>query len=249
MGNPVVHFEISGPDPGALARFYTELFGWHAQHMPEMDYDVIDTHGGSGINGGIPPARDASASSVTFHVEADDLQPLLDRAEALGGKTVVPVTDMGIVTFALFADPDGLVIGLVKSADTSEQQARGPSEGDGAPVDWFEILGPDADRTQKFYTELFGWHLDTSGDFAGYATVDTGAGSGINGGLGAGGGSEWVTVYAHVSDVDSSLAKAESLGAQRMYGPNDVNEGLRTAAIRDPAGNVFGVYTSRAPSA
>lgn len=247
MGNPVVHFEISGPDPGALARFYTELFGWQAQHMPEMDYIVINTRGRTGINGGIPPGRDISASSVTFYVKADDIQPLLDRAEALGGKTVVPVTDMGIVTFALFADPDGLVVGLVKSADAPDQQGQGPSQGDGAPVDWFEILGPDADRTQKFYTELFGWHLDTSG-FPGYATVDTHAERGINGGLGAGEGAEWVTVYAHMPDVESALAKAESLGAQRVYGPNDVNEGLRTAAIRDPAGNVFGLYASQAQS-
>src|ERR1700722_4707441 len=28
MGNPVVHFEITGADPERLRRYYGELFGW-----------------------------------------------------------------------------------------------------------------------------------------------------------------------------------------------------------------------------
>ena len=29
MGNPVVHFEISGRDGEALSEFYSSLFGWN----------------------------------------------------------------------------------------------------------------------------------------------------------------------------------------------------------------------------
>jgi hypothetical protein len=29
MGNPVVHFELIGPDPAALRDFYSQLFGWN----------------------------------------------------------------------------------------------------------------------------------------------------------------------------------------------------------------------------
>lgn len=53
MGSPVVHFEIMGPDGPALSAFYADLFGWSTQHMPEMNYTVVDTRAGSGINGGI----------------------------------------------------------------------------------------------------------------------------------------------------------------------------------------------------
>ena len=28
MGNPVVHFEIGGPDGPVLRQFYSDLFGW-----------------------------------------------------------------------------------------------------------------------------------------------------------------------------------------------------------------------------
>ncbi|MFQ5426279.1 MAG: VOC family protein, partial [Gaiellales bacterium] len=49
-------------------------------------------------------------------VAVDDPQAALDRAESLGGRTVMPVTEIpDMVTLALFADPQGHVIGIVKS--------------------------------------------------------------------------------------------------------------------------------------
>jgi predicted enzyme related to lactoylglutathione lyase len=243
MGNPVVHFEINAPDTGTLQKFYSELFGWHTQEAPG-GYLLIDTHAGSGINGGIGTSEDGS-SWATFYVGADDPQAVLDKAEALGGKTVKPVTEIpGMVTYALFTDPDGLKVGVVKNEPGTE--AQGPSEGDGAAVDWFEALGSDAERTKRFYSELFGWKLNDSG-FPGYALVDTGAGDGIGGGLGSGDGSTWVTVYASVEDIEGTLARAEDLGGQKVTGPNDVGQGTQTAAIRDPAGIVFGVYYHKHP--
>ena len=41
MGNPVVHFEITGSDPARLRDYYGELFGWQ-----------FDTSG-SGLPGGL----------------------------------------------------------------------------------------------------------------------------------------------------------------------------------------------------
>jgi uncharacterized protein len=60
-------------------------------------------------------------------------------------------------------------------------------------------------------------------------------------GLGAGGQENWATVYASVSDVERTLARAEQLGGTRVYGPMAVDH-MQTGAVRDPAGNVFGVY-------
>jgi predicted enzyme related to lactoylglutathione lyase len=45
-----------------------------------------------------------------------------------------------------------------------------------------------------------------------------------------------------VADVEAALARAESLGGTRVYGPNPVDDHTDTGAFRDPAGNVFGVY-------
>jgi uncharacterized protein len=239
MGNPIVHFDVNGPDGESLQRFYGDLFGWGIQPVPDIGYALVDTRSGLGVNGGIGTSQDGS-SSVRFYAEADDLQAVLDRAESLGGKVALPITDMGMVTFALLADPDGLVVGVVKREPG--QPSQSPSEGDGAAVDWFEVLGTDAERTQRFYTELFDWKLQDS-SFPGYRMTESGTSGAAGGGIGSGDGPTWATVYAKVADVGAAMARAEELGGEKVYGPNDVMEGLRSGAIRDPAGNVFGVYS------
>ena len=182
---------------------------------------------------------------VHFYVEADDLQAVLDQAESLGAKTILPVTDFGgVVTIAMFSDPDGLLVGLVKSADPAqagEQMEMGPSAGAGEPVDWFEVLGSDSGQTQRFYSELFGWSVGGS-VASGYGMVDTGAGRGIQGGLGSSEQNKRATIYASVPDVEQTLAKAEASGGTRVYGPLPVDDHMQTGAFRDPAGNIFGVY-------
>jgi uncharacterized protein len=201
----------------------------------------VDTRGGGGINGGIGRSGTGEAWA-TFYVEVDDPQAFLDRAEALGATTVLPATEIpGMATFAMFDDPDGLLIGLVQGQGTSEgaaAAAQRPSDGGGAAVDWFEVLGADAGRSQAFYAELFGWTVPGGA----YGQVAPGAAHGIGGGIGAGGEDRWATVYASVGDVEAALARAEALGATRVYGPNQVDDHTRTGAFRDPAGNVFGVY-------
>jgi uncharacterized protein len=240
MGNAVVHFEIGAADDQPLIAFYGQLFGWGLNSIPGGGYTMIDTRGGGGINGGIGRSQTGEPWS-TFYVEADDLQAILDKATSLGAETVMPVTDFGgMVTIAMFNDPDGLLVGLVESADPAQGDAPGPSAGDGAPVDWFEVLGSDAKRTQGFYAELFGWKVNDAG--SPYGLVDTGAGRGIQGGLGLGEQARWATIYASVPDVGATLARAEELGGSRIYGPTSVDDHMETGAFRDPAGNVFGVY-------
>jgi uncharacterized protein len=241
MGNAVVHFEIGGPDDAPLVAFYSELFGWKLQPFPGGGYTMIDTNGGGGINGGIGKSQTGEPWS-TFYVEAEDPQAVLDKVELLGGKITMPVTDFGgAVTIAMFNDPDGLLVGVVKAADPAQGEAPGPSAGTGEPVDWFEVLGSDAGRTQRFYAELFGWTVAEDGGET-YGIVDTRAGRGIQGGLGSSENAHWATIYASVPDVEQALARAESLGGSRVYGPMAVDDHMQTGAFRDPAGNVFGVY-------
>ncbi len=158
MGNPVVHFEVGAADDGLLAAFYGELFGWGLQGFSGGGYTMIDTRGGGGINGGIGKSQTGEPWSA-FYVEADDLQAMLDKAKSLGGATVVPVTDFGgAVTIAMFGDPDGLLVGLVRApAGPSQGDEPAPSAGSGEAVTWFEVMGSDAARTQRFYADLFGW--------------------------------------------------------------------------------------------
>ncbi len=112
MVNPVVHFEISGSDGGALGAYYEKLFGWKPQPIEGMPYWMVEKPE-EGIGGGIATSQDGS-SFLTFYVRVDDVQKALDQAVALGGEVRMPKTDIpGMVTIAIFADPQGNAVGLV----------------------------------------------------------------------------------------------------------------------------------------
>ena len=115
MPNPVIHWEIVSKDAKRAQDFFSQLFDWHVDVHEEFKYGIVDTHAEGGINGGIGEDQE-QGYRVTFYVQVDDLQASLDKAEGLGGKTVMPPTEIpGMVTLAQFSDPDGNIIGLIKS--------------------------------------------------------------------------------------------------------------------------------------
>lgn len=114
MPNPVVHFEVIGTDAKKSQAFYADLFGWKVTHDEQFNYGIVDTGEQRGIQGGIGAAPDGKPA-VRFYVEVDEPQAYLDKAQRMGAKTMMPVSDLGVITLAMFADPDGNVIGLIKS--------------------------------------------------------------------------------------------------------------------------------------
>jgi uncharacterized protein len=66
-----------------------------------------------GINGGVGPSNDGK-NRVSIYAQVSDLQATLDRAEKLGGKTILPPNEVpGGPKLALFSDPAGNVTGLL----------------------------------------------------------------------------------------------------------------------------------------
>ena len=114
MPNPVVHFEVLGADAGALQAFYGKVFDW--QLNPVMPtYAMVSTGEDGGIAGGVGATPEGGAGHVTFYVQVDDLAGALEQIESAGGRTVQPPMDVPDgPTIALFADPEGHVVGLVK---------------------------------------------------------------------------------------------------------------------------------------
>ena len=114
----VAWFEVTGKEGPALQRFYGELFEWQVQDAGDgSGYGLVEPSG-SGIGGGIGAAPDGGAGQVTFYVEVDDPAAYLQKAEQLGGQTIVPPTavEEAGLEFAFFADPEGHVVGLSKGA-------------------------------------------------------------------------------------------------------------------------------------
>jgi hypothetical protein len=115
MASPVVHWEIGGTDPAKTREFYAKLFDWSVEVHEGMDYGLVQPAGEGSIGGGIGPVPPGGQPYVTFYVQVDDLQKALDKAESLGGKTVLPPTPIpDIGSCAMFTDPNGVAIGLYK---------------------------------------------------------------------------------------------------------------------------------------
>jgi predicted enzyme related to lactoylglutathione lyase len=113
--NPVTHFEVLGKDAAALQSFYAGAFGWQMQDVMNGSYYMIDP--GGGINGGVGAAPEGGGH-VTFYVEVDDPAAALEKISSLGGRTIQEPMDVpGGPTIALFADPEGHLVGLVKGME------------------------------------------------------------------------------------------------------------------------------------
>lgn len=111
MGAKVIHVEVVGKDGAALQRFYSDVFGWQLDTNNPGGYGMLRQ---GDLSGGIGTDAQGGAGHVTFYVHADDPQATLDKVEQLGGRVLMPLTEVAPeTTVALFADPEGHVVGLM----------------------------------------------------------------------------------------------------------------------------------------
>ena len=124
MAHPVTHFEVNARDAKAQQKFYGDVFGWKIDTNNPDNYGLAMAQDGKrGINGGIGASQDGR-SWVTFYVECADLAGSLAKVERSGGRTVMPPTNAGPVSFALFADPEGNVVGLASMPEPPKKTTR-----------------------------------------------------------------------------------------------------------------------------
>jgi len=114
MANPLFHWELMVSDLAQSKDFYSKVFDWEVDDENFPDYPLIKT--GQTPGGAFmpkPQGVDRPALNVYFHT--DDIQNTLTRAEVLGATIIAPKTPIiGIGYWAMFADPDGILIGLLQ---------------------------------------------------------------------------------------------------------------------------------------
>jgi predicted enzyme related to lactoylglutathione lyase len=111
MAHPVIHAEIRSADPDATRAFFADLFGWTYSDGAFPGYTFVE----HGVEGAIPTAigpLQGGADSVLFFVGVEDVEATLARAEQLGGTTIQPAQQVPGVTFGVFADAQGHVVGV-----------------------------------------------------------------------------------------------------------------------------------------
>jgi predicted enzyme related to lactoylglutathione lyase len=111
MGNKIIHVEVVGKDGAKLQKFYSDVFGWSLDTNNPGGYGMLRQ---DELTAGFGAASDGGAGHVTFYVNAEDPQGTLAKVEAAGGRVIMPLTEVAPETnIALFADPEGHVVGLM----------------------------------------------------------------------------------------------------------------------------------------
>lgn len=115
----VVHFEIHAADPERAARFYQAAFGWTLNHIPALDYWMIATGDGPGIDGGLlrrrgsEPSEGQPVNAFVCTLGVDNLDTALVAALAAGGTLAVPrMAIPGVGYVAYMKDTEGNIFGL-----------------------------------------------------------------------------------------------------------------------------------------
>jgi uncharacterized protein len=110
---PIVHIEFKSANFARTSAFYAQVFDWQIQQNASASYMKLD--GSDGPSGGWVRADLVQAPGPVAYLVVEDLASKLDEIEKAGGRILVrslPFAGGGEV--ALFADPDGNVLGLWK---------------------------------------------------------------------------------------------------------------------------------------
>lgn len=115
MANPIVHFELPADDLERARTFYSSIFGWKITDPWKMEYYLVETKdkAGNGINGGMMK-RKAQGQPFTNYILVEEIDDILAKITAGGGKVAMPKTEIGpgMGWIAAFFDPENNIIGL-----------------------------------------------------------------------------------------------------------------------------------------
>jgi len=124
----IVHFEIPADDEGRAQKFYTDVFGWHANAMPQMGYTIFHTGPTDDkngmpkevgfINGGMFKRSDLNpVKAPSFAIDVKNIDEATEKVKGAGGSIVkekTAVGDMGFIVY--FKDPEGNILSLWQNA-------------------------------------------------------------------------------------------------------------------------------------
>ena len=115
MTAPVAYYELHAPDTAKARAFYGELFNWKftGECGGPPNYFMIDS--GGDMPGGVT-AENASTPMFLTYFHVPDLDRAVAKAKALGAKVLKPREDIPPGSFAVIADPQGVVLALWQAA-------------------------------------------------------------------------------------------------------------------------------------
>jgi len=118
VANSFVHVELNTSDPEKAKAFYSKLFQWQLEEIPNSavpggTYTIVKV--GTGTGGGIMKQVPGGPSGWLAYVAVEDIHAATQKAKLLGGKVMKDVTEVpGMGWLSFIQDPTGAVLGLWK---------------------------------------------------------------------------------------------------------------------------------------
>ncbi|HET9442073.1 MAG TPA: VOC family protein [Acidimicrobiales bacterium] len=246
----VAWVDLSTSDVEGAERFYGRLLGWRYEvHETGMGRYVVGRVDAGDVGGLMAQSPQQVAAGVppgwTVLIASDRLKPALADAVRLGGRVLQPAMPIpGGGQVAVIADPAGAALALIQSPTADEGMVWGGEGG----VAWAECLSRDAERSLRFYEELFDWKGEEGSGGYVVLTLD---GERVGGLLPMPASvppdapSMWM-VYFGVADVHGAEARAIGAGGTVLQPAHAIDEG-HLAVLADPAGAVFAVFQGSGP--
>jgi hypothetical protein len=239
--------ELLTRDVGTAAEFYGKVFGWTFETFgPKEDshtYTLVSSQG-TPIAGMVFVSPKDSSSKRNARwvglISVDDVKVAEGRVVNGGGKVLMPPRQLGTRgTAALFADPEGAVFGVIRSATGDPDDYLG-DEGSWL---WNELWADDAAAMARFYQSIGGYEIlqgAVAGEQTGFHLASGGyARAGILVKPIPADHTAWIP-YIRVHSVEETVARARAAGGMVVIEPRDAH-GTRAAMLVDPTGAPFAV--------
>ncbi len=242
--------DLETPDPEGSKAFYTEILGLTATDLPVQQGMVYTMLSKNGKNVcaiyRMPEERmPQEVEQMTrrhpvwhsyFTVKSADQAAA--RVTELGGAVLMgPVDVMDSGRMVVSRDPADAVFFVWEPKNHIGAQVFGEP----GALAWNELYTNDTEAAARFYTGLFGWSVNKTASADGGEYTEYRLGGASAAGMMAI-RKEWGevppnwAVYFAVADLDASLDKANSLGANVVMSPMEVEHVGRFAFLCDPQG-------------
>lgn len=237
-------YELTAANSPASAAFYGPVMGWQFQDsgMPGFDYTIASI--GADMVAGLMGPETPMPEFWMIYFAVDDCDASAARVTALGGTVHRAPEDVpGTGRFAIVADPQGAVFGLMQPQEDQPGPAFSPMKPGHA--NWHELMTSDAAAALHFYTDLLGWFPGTPmdmGDMGTYQIVTAAPGeiAGIMAQPDPDIPPSWMPVFG-TDSVSAALARAVAQGGTTLMEPMEVPGGAFACYARDPHGAAFGL--------
>lgn len=243
LNGKFVWHDLMSDDVERTRRFYGGLLGWSFEdttHPNGGDYTLISKDGR--YIGGIVPLDDPAGveySRWLGYLSVPDVDASAAMTRQAGGEVVAgPLDVSGIGRAAAIRDPQGAVVGLLRSERGDPDDSVEPAAGH---VVWNELLASDAGYAAAFYGMITGAQVKTVSRRGGKYTLLR-AQDRDRAGIMTRPADDidplWLTHFA-VADPAAAAARAAELGGEVLLPPSPEFRDGSTAVVVDPTGAIL----------